>query len=96
MSFVHHEHSVTATKLTFVDASENYARLVQIPLIPPETIDSDAKNRSKDVNRNLHRYRYKRESDPSYVISGGHHFIGAMIRDKNHFNAGAPCLGIEG
>ena len=59
-SFVHYEHSVTATKLTFVDASENYARLVQIPLISPETIDSDAKNRSKDVNRNLLRYRYKR------------------------------------
>lgn len=38
----------------------------------------------------------KGESDPPYVISDGHHFIGAMIRDKNHFNAGAPCLGIEG
>lgn len=37
-----------------------------------------------------------RESDPSYVISDGHHFIGAMIRDKNNFNAGAPFLGIEG
>ena len=38
------------------------------------------------------------ESDPSYmyVISDGYHFIGAMIRDKNNFNAGAPCPGIEG
>lgn len=44
-SFVHHKHSVTEspeTKLTLVDASENYARLVQIQLIPPETIDSDS------------------------------------------------------
>lgn len=41
-SFVHHKHSVTETKLTLFDASENYARLVQIQLIPPETIDSDS------------------------------------------------------
>ena len=94
-SFVHHHHSVTATKLTFEDASEIYARLVQIPLIPPETIDPDAKIVVK-MSIGTVTDIAQRDSDPSYVISDGHQFIGALIRDKNNFNTGAPCLGIEG
>lgn len=94
-SFVHHHHSVTATELTFADTAQNHARLVQIPLIPPETIDSDAKIVVKmsigtvtDIGEG--------ESDSSYVISDGHHFIGAFIRDKSNYKTGAPCRGIEG
>ena len=94
-SFVYHHHTVTATKLTFLSAPENYARLVKVPLIPPATVDSDAKLVVKvvvgtDTDIGLG------DSDPSYVISDGQYSIGAMIRDKNNFNAGAPCLGFEG
>lgn len=94
-SFVHHDHSATATKLTMGEASENYARLVQIPLIPAETIESDAKIIVK-MSIGTDTDIAQGESDPSYVISDGYHFIGAKIRDKNNFKTGAPCLGIEG
>ena len=88
--FVHHEHSVTATKLTFADASENDARLVQIPLMPPGNHwfwQSHAKIVVK-MSIGTVTDMVTRESDPSYAISDGRHFIGAIIRDKNNFNAG--------
>ncbi|KAL9987403.1 hypothetical protein ACROYT_G001703 [Oculina patagonica] len=94
-TFVHHHHSVTTTRLTFLSASENYARMIKVPLIPPATIDSDAKLVVKMVVGTDTEIG-QGESDPSYVISDGQYFIGAMIRDKNNFNSGAPCLGFEG
>ncbi|KAJ7390521.1 hypothetical protein OS493_024553 [Desmophyllum pertusum] len=70
---LHHRGS----KITFLSAPDNYARLVKVPLIPPTTIDSDA-------------------SQPCGKDGDGHYFIGAIIRDKNNYKTGAPCLGIEG
>lgn len=67
-SFVHHDHSATATKLTVGETSENYARVVQIPLIPAQTIESDAKivvKMSIETDTDIAQGK----SDPSYVIS---------------------------
>jgi len=94
-SFIHHHHTVTGTKLTFLSAPQNHARLLKVPLIPPATVDADISlvvkmviGTDMDIGQG--------ESDPSYVISDGQFFIGAHIRDKNNYNTGAPCLGIEG
>ena len=41
-SFIYHQHTVTATKLTFLSAPVHRARLMQVPLIPAETLNADA------------------------------------------------------
>jgi len=94
-SFIHYHHTVTATKLTFLNAPKYYARLLKVPLIPPATVDADANLVVKmvigtDIGIG------QGESDPSYVISDGQFFIGAIIRDKSNYKTGAPCLGVEG
>ena len=94
-SFIHHQHTVTATKFTFLSAPQNYARLMKIPLIPAGTVAPDANlvvkmivGTDKEIGQG--------ESDPSYVISDGQYFIGAHIRDKSNYRTGAPCINIEG
>ena len=94
-TFMHHHHTVTGTKLTFLSAPQNYALLLKVPLIPPAAVDADASLVVKmvigtDIGIG------QGESDPSYVISDGQFFIGAHIRDKNNYKTGAPCVCIEG
>ena len=36
------------------------------------------------------------ESDPSFVISDGHRFVGMLTPDKNNYPSSAPCVGAEG
>ena len=74
-SFIYHQHTVTATKLTFLSAPVHRARLMQVPLIPAETLNADANLVIKmvigtdiDIGQG--------ESDPSYVISDGQFFVG--------------------
>ena len=94
-SFIYHQHTVTATKLTFLRAPVNYARLMQVPLIPAEKLDADANLVIKmiigtdiDIGQG--------ESDPSYVISDGQFFVGVHIRDKNNYKTLSPCNPLEG
>ena len=94
-SFIYHQHTVTATKLTFLSAPANYARLMQVPLIPAETLDADTNLVIKmiigtdiDIGQG--------ESDPSYVISDGQFFVGVHIRDKNNYKTSSPCNPLEG
>ena len=93
--FVYHHHSITTTKITFLSAAQDYARLLQVPLVAPETADYDTKLAVKvvigtdvDIGQG--------ESDLTYVISDGHYFVGAHFRDKNNYNNLAPCVAIEG
>ena len=93
-SFIYHQHTVTATKLTFLRAPVHFARLIQVPLIPPETLNADANLVIKmvigtdiDIGQG--------ESDPSYVISDGQFFVGVQIRDKNNYKTSTPCLLME-
>jgi len=94
-SFIHHHHTVTATKLTFLSAPQMNARLLKASLIPPAAVDADANLVVKMVI-GIDIEIGQGESDPSYVISDGQFFIGAHIRDKSNYKTGAPCLGIEG
>ena len=92
---MHHHHTVTGTKLTFLSAPQNYVLLLKVPLIPPAAVDADASLVVKmvigtDIGIG------QGESDPSYVISDGQFFIGAHIRYKNNYKTGAPCVCIEG
>ena len=94
-SFIYHQHTVTATKLTFLRAPVNYARLMQVPLIPAEKLDPDANLVIKmiigtdiDIGQG--------ESDPSYVISDGQFFVGVQILDKNNYKTLSPCNLLEG
>ena len=93
-SFIHHHHTVTATKLTFLSAPENFARLMIVPLIPAETVDADADLVVKMVIGTDTEIG-QGESDPSYVISDSQFFIGAHIRDKNNYKTMPPCVLIE-
>ena len=36
------------------------------------------------------------DSDPSFVVSDGSRFIGAITADKGNYGSYAPCYGIEG
>ena len=72
----------------------NFARLIQVPLIPAETLNADANLVIKmvigtdiDIGQG--------ESDPSYVISDGQFFVGVQIRDKNNYKTSTPCLLME-
>ena len=71
------------------------ARLLRVPLIPPAAVDADGNLVVKMVI-GINIEIGQGESDPSYVISDGQFFIGAIIRDKSNYKNGAPCLGIEG
>ena len=86
---------MTATKLTFLRAPVNHARLIKVPLIPAEKLNADANLVIKmiigtDVNIG------QGDSDPSYVISDGQVFVGVHIRDKNNYKNSSPCSPLEG
>jgi len=93
-SFIHHHHSVTASQLTFLSAPWIYARLLTVPLIPQKAIDIDANLVAKlvvGVNKSIGLD----DCDPSFVISDGQFFNGALLYDKNNYKVNAPCIGIE-
>ena len=94
-SFVYHQHTVTATKLTFLGAPQNFGRLIKIPLIPAATVDAGANLVVKMVVA-TDKAIGQGESDPSYVISDGQFFVGAKIHDKANYPSHAPCVNIEG
>ena len=66
-----------------------------VPLIQPGVIDHNAKLVVK-MAVGLETKFGSEESDPSFVISDGHRFVGMLTVDKNNYPSSAPCLGIEG
>ena len=94
-AFIHHHNSQTPRLLTFLSAPSNYYRLMIVPLIPPGVISKNAKLVVK-MAIGLETKFGLGESDPSFVISDGHHFVGMITRDKNNYPSAAPCFGIEG
>ena len=94
-SFIHHHNTLTPRLLTFLSAPSNYYRLMIVPLIPPGVIDHNAKLVVKMAVA-LETEFGSGESDPSFVISDGHRFVGMLTPDKNNYPSSAPCLGIEG
>ena len=94
-SFIHHHNTLTPRLLTFLSAPSNYYRLMIVPLIPPGLIDHNAKLVVK-MAVGLETSFGQGESDPSFVISDGHRFVGMWTVDKGNYPNSAPCLGIEG
>ena len=94
-SFIHHHNTLTPRLLTFLSAPSNYYRLMIVPLIQPGVIDHNAKLVVK-MAVGLETSFGQGESDPSFVISDGHRFVGMLTVDKNNYPSSAPCLGIEG
>ena len=94
-SFIHHHNTLTSRLLTFLSAPSNYYRLMIVPLIPPGVIDHNAKLVVK-MAVGLKTTFGQGESDPSFVISDGHRFVGMITLDKNNYPSSAPCLGMEG
>ena len=94
-SFIHHHNTLTPRVLTFLSAPSNYYRLMIVPLIQPGVIDHNAKLVVK-MAVGLETSFGQGESDPSFVISDGHRFVGMLTVDKNNYPSSAPCLGIEG
>ena len=94
-TFIHHHNTLTPKLLTFLSAPSNYYRLMIVPLIPPGVIDHNAKLVVKMVV-GLETKFGSGESDPSFVISDGHRFIGMLTIDKNNYPLSAPYVGIEG
>ena len=66
-----------------------------VPLIPPGVIDRNA-NLVVKMAVGLETTFGSSDSDPSFVISDGHHFVGMMTLDKTNYASSAPCVGIEG
>ena len=75
----------------------HFARLIQVPLIPHETLNADANLVIKMVIGTdiLDIDIGQGESDPSYVISDGQFFVGVQIPDKNNYKTSTPCLLME-
>ena len=94
-SFIHHHNTLTPRLLTFLSAPSNFYRLMIVPLIPPHVIDHNV-NLVVKMALGLETEFGSGESDPSFVISDGHRFIGMWTVDKNNYASAAPCLGIEG
>ncbi|XP_020629642.1 uncharacterized protein LOC110066741 [Orbicella faveolata] len=94
-TFIHHHNTLTPRLLTFLSAPSNYYRLIIVPLIPPGVIGKNAKLAVK-VAVGLETTFGSADSDPSFVISDGHRFVGMLTLDKNNYPSSAPCFGIEG
>ena len=94
-SFIHHHNTLTPRLLTFLSATSNFYRLMIVPLIPPRVIGNNAKLVVK-MAVGLETKFGQGESDPSFVISDGHRFVGMLTLDKNNYPSSAPCRGIEG
>ena len=94
-TFIHHHNSITPRLLTFLSAPSNYYRLMIVPLIPPGVIHTNA-NLVVKMAVGLETTFGQGESDPSFVISDGHRFVGMLTLDKNNYPSSAPCIGIDG
>ena len=94
-SFIHHHNTLTPRLLTFLSAPSIYYRLMIVPLIPPGVIGHNAKLVVKMAVA-LETEFGSGESDPSFVISDGHRFVGMLTLDKNNYGSSAPCIGVEG
>ena len=94
-SFIHHHNTLTPRLLTFLSAPSNYYRLMIVPLIPSGVIGNNAKLVVK-MAVGLETTFGSGDSDPSFVISDGHRFVGMITVDKNNYPSSAPCVGIEG
>ena len=95
-SFIHHHNTLTPRVLTSLSAPSNYYRLMIVPLIPPGVIDHNAKLVVKMAVGLETKFGSAGESDPSFVISDGHRFVGMLTLDKNNYGSSAPCVGAEG
>ncbi|KAL9987405.1 hypothetical protein ACROYT_G001706 [Oculina patagonica] len=94
-SFIHHHNSITPRLLTFLSAPSLLYRLMIVPLIPPGVTDTNA-NLVVKMAVGLEIKFGAADSDPSFVVSDGHHFIGMETNDKTNYAASAPCRGVEG
>ena len=94
-TFIHHHHSLSPRLLTFLSAPKTYYRLMLVPLIPPAVTTENA-NLVIKMAVGLETTFGAKESDPSFVVSDGNHFIGVVIVDKTNYVSSAPCVGIEG
>ena len=66
-----------------------------VPLIPPK-ITTANDNLVIKMAVGLETKYGQGDSDPSFVVSDGSRFIGAITADKNNYPGRAPCRGIEG
>ena len=66
-----------------------------VPLIPPK-ITTANDNLVIKMAVGLETKYGQGDSDPSFVVSDGIRFIGAITVDKGHHRIHAPCFGIEG
>ena len=94
-TFIHYHHSVTPRLLTFLSAPKDHFRLMVVPLIPPAVTTENA-NLVIKMAVGMETTFGGVDSDPSFVVSDGNHFIGVFTLDKTNYNGDAPCLGIEG
>ena len=94
-SFIHHHNAITPRSLTFLSAPSYLSRLMIVPLIPPGVIEADAKLVVKMAVALETKYG-QGESDPSFVVSDGNRFIGALTNDKLNYASYSPCRGTEG
>ena len=94
-SFIHHHNTLTPRVLTFLSAPTRHYRLMIVPLIPPGVFDHNAKLVVK-MTVALETNFGQGDSDPSFAISDGHHYVGMLTHDKQNYPATAPCVGAEG
>ena len=94
-SFIHYHNTLTPRLLTFLSAPSNFYRLMIVPLIPPGVIDRNA-NLVVKMAVGLETTFGSSDTDPSFVISDGHRFVGMQTIDKKNYLSVAPCRGIEG
>jgi len=66
-----------------------------VPLIPQGVMGNNA-NLVVKMAVGLETTFGSGDSDPSFVISDGHRFVGMFTLDKNDYPSSAPCIGIEG
>ena len=66
-----------------------------VPLIPPK-ITTANDNLVIKMAVGLETKYGQGDSDPSFVVSDGSRFIGAITSDKGNYGSNAPCFGIEG
>ena len=66
-----------------------------VPLIPPEVTTANV-NLVIKMAVGLETTFGAADSDPSFVVSDGKHFIGVITTDKTNYKSHARCLGIEG
>ena len=66
-----------------------------VPLIPPKVTTAND-NLVIKMAVGLETKYGQGDSDPSFVVSDGSRFIGAITVDKGNYRIHAPCYGIEG